>query len=184
MLVFSLRNMFWAHFWLKSFQIISYSRGKWGNLVQTDVDNKKFQKLFYSNQFFYTHKSSNILESFYIPIYKINIQKKNLYLASLYFTFQISFSYNQITFFFHPLENFYIFHDHIGTSFLFLFQKDFYIALDHIGVFCLFLFKKDFGTFHELFLKAFLSLYPVNTLIYRKKNYKKYLISFFICFKN
>ena len=37
-----------------------------------------------------------------------------------------------ITFVFHPQKDFYIVHDHIGASFLFLLQK-------------------DFGTFHEPF---------------------------------
>ena len=64
--------------------------------------------------------------------------------------------HTQLTFVCHSLEDFYIVHDHIDTSFLLLFQRDFYIAHKHIGAVCLFLLQKDFGTFHEPFLKAFL----------------------------
>ena len=42
----------------------------------------------------------------------------------------------------YSLEHSYIFHDHIGASFLFLLQKDFYIDHKYICVFCLFLLQK------------------------------------------
>ena len=73
-----------------------------------------------------------------------------------YVTFAENYLYTQLTFVFHPLEIFYIVHDHNDGSFLFLLQKDFYIVHEPIGAFCLFLLQKDFGTFHEPFLKAFL----------------------------
>ena len=42
------------------------SSDKWSNLAQPDANNKKNSKVvFYSNQLFYPHKISNILEFFY-----------------------------------------------------------------------------------------------------------------------
>ena len=79
----------------------------------------------------------------------------------------------------HPLEDFYIVHDHIDASFLSLIQKYFHVAHQHIGAFCLFLLEKVFGTFRGPFLKTFLYFF-FNIFTYRKKYIKKYRVSFFL----
>ena len=49
--------------------------------------------------------------------------------------------------------------DHIGTSFLFIFQNDFYITHEHVVAFCLFLLQKDFDIFLYFFWKPFFGFF-------------------------
>ena len=84
-----------------------------------------------------------------------DIIKNALYSASLCLLHSRKFF-----FFAHPLEDFYIVHGHIHTSFLFLLQK-------------------DFATFHKPVLKVFLYLFNnilLKFLYIEKKNRKKYFI--------
>ena len=117
---------------------------------------------FYSNQFFYTHEISNVLQfSVFqgllhkIKIQKIFILKSNLRKTVFIFTLQNNYLHNQLTFVFHSIKYFYIVHDHIDAPFRFLLQKDLYIAHEHFGTFCLFLFWKDYQNLSQAFFERF-----------------------------
>ena len=88
-------------------------------------------------------------------ICKINIQKTFIWRRNLRQTIKIEktttyvTSWNidlctQLAFVFHPLDFFYVIHDHIDVSFLFLLQKDFCIIHEHIGAFIYILFSERF----------------------------------------
>ena len=61
--------------------IFAVTRGKWTNMVQS---MKKFKKVFYVNQFSYTHKMIYILDIF---IFQTLIQEKLLRLCFILFMF-------------------------------------------------------------------------------------------------
>ena len=63
--------------------IFAVTRGKWTNMVQS---MKKFKKVFYVNQFSYTHKMIYILDIF-IFIFQTLIQEKLLRLCFILFMF-------------------------------------------------------------------------------------------------
>ena len=89
-------------------------------------------------------------------------------------------------FYAHPLEDFYIVHDHIDASFLFLLQKDFYIGQEHLAIFVFFFSRKIFKSFTCFFSKlffAFLIIFICN-FYYRKKNCKKMFLLCFYMSKN
>ena len=103
------------------------------------------------------------------------------------FTLWSNYLYIQLTFVFNPLEVFDITDDHIDVSFLFLFQKDSYISLISILIlFVFFFFRKVLVPFRSPFWQLVLSVFLTffNIFMYRKKNYKKHFISFFLYFKN
>lgn len=118
------------------------------NLTQTKKKKKKKNPkiFFYSNQFSYTHKISNILKFCICQglIHKIKISKIFILWSKLrqktFFHTQVVIIFDKKAFVFHPLEDFHIINIHIDAQFLLL-QKDFYIAHEHIGVLCFF-FKK------------------------------------------
>ena len=99
--------------------------------------------------------------------------------ASLYFTLLNIYLNNQLTLVFHSLEEFFIVHNHIDTSFLFLLQKVFCIIPNHISVHWHTIILVHFtsllallGVFHNIsltFLTFFLTF---------KKNTKKHFIYF------
>ena len=106
--------------------------------------------------------------------------KNVLYSDSIYFL------HSKKNFYTYPLEDFYIVHEHIDASFLFLLLKDFYI--NHILLFVFFFFRKIFVFFTSLFRKLFFDFFiiviKVATFDIQKKNYKKYFNKFFACFEN
>ena len=74
---------------------------------------------------------------------------------------------------------FYIIHDHIDASFVFLLPKDFYITHKHIGPFYLFCSSKIFCYLSQAFFESFFFVFFDNillTLLYTENNYKKQYI--------
>ena len=95
-----------------------------------------------------------------------------------------NFFYTQLAFVFDLQKDLYIVHDNIDTFFLFLFQKNFDIFDVLFFAFCFLLPQKDFDNFHVLLFEVFLCFFIIfscNFYIW-KKTYKKYFISFLICF--
>ena len=134
------------------------SRGKWSGLPQKPgADNKRFKKVFYSDQYFYTHKifCFRIFFIFQGQINKAKILKLFILWSNLRQTIKIQNIFCILGYFFIYPTNLYFSssrrflynHNHIDASFPFLLQKDSYFHHEHIGAFCFFLLQGDFGTF-------------------------------------
>ena len=122
---------------------------------------KKSKIFFYSNQFSYTHKISNILKFCICQglIHEIKISKIFILWSKLrqktFFHTQVVIIFDKKAFVFHPLEDFHIINIHIDAQFLLL-QKDFV------------LFRRRFGKVFFVFMTKSCSHFHIEKNIYKK----------------
>ena len=173
------------------------SRGKWSGLPQKPgADNKRFKKVFYSDQYFYTHKifCFRIFFIFQGQINKAKILKLFILWSNLRQTIKIQKIFCILGYFFIYPTNLYF-----SSSRRFLYQSQPYWRFFSFSsserflfpsrAYWCFLFFSSSGRFWYLlgpFFERLLCVFDNILLIfiYRKKVDKKIFPSFFICFKN